>query len=41
VDHLEQGYGTLGHGVAYMQFCLFDANYTQQPLSVDGFYKMQ
>lgn len=41
VDQSEQGYGTLGQGVAYMQFCLFDVNYTQQPLSVDGFYKMR
>lgn len=41
VDHAEQGYGTLGRGVAYMQFCLFDMNYQQQPLSVDGFFKLR
>ncbi|GAA1446070.1 hypothetical protein [Leifsonia poae] len=40
VDQKEQGYGTLGRGWAYMQFCLFDANYPQEPLSVMQFRRL-
>jgi len=33
VDQKEAGYGTLKRGWAYVQFCLFDANYQQAPFS--------
>jgi hypothetical protein len=37
VDQTEQGFGTLARGAGYVQFCLFDANYTQAPYSVMQF----
>lgn len=33
VDQSEQGYGTLRKGEAWVQFCLFDANNQQAPVS--------
>jgi hypothetical protein len=41
VDQTEQGYGTLHRGMAYLQFCLFDANYPTEPLSVMDFYRVR
>jgi hypothetical protein len=37
VDQTEQGFGTLARGAGYVQFCLFDANYTDAPYSVMQF----
>lgn len=34
-------WGTLAKGKAYVQFCLFDANYTQAPLSVNEFLSVR
>jgi hypothetical protein len=33
VDQTEQGFGTLQRGDAYVQFCLFDATTTTEPVS--------
>ncbi len=33
VDQKEAGYGTLKRGMAYIQFCLFDAHNTEVPVS--------
>jgi hypothetical protein len=45
VDQKEQGYGTLKGGMAYVQFCLFDANYpvtgTKGPKSDMDFHYLQ
>lgn len=41
VDQTEQGYGTLHRGMAYLQFCLFDANYPTEPLSLMDFFRVR